>query len=134
MAAKIVELIIGAIISLLFGLIAKKLDKLEKNRSLHEEAFNKTQDDVKSIRADIKNINRLISESEMRTSRYRIIRFDDEELSGTCHSDDHWDQILEDIDIYSTYCDAHPEFHNHKGQGAMQRILTSYNERRIINV
>lgn len=134
MAVKIIELIIGAIISFLFGLIAKKLDKIEKSRELHREAFNKTQEDIESIRIDITALNRLISESEMRTSRYRIIRFDDEELSGSIHSEDHWAQILEDIDIYSSYCDTHPEFHNHKGQGAMQRILTSYNERRIVNV
>ncbi len=129
MTTKMIELIIGAIITLLFGLIAKKLDKIEKNRELHREAFNKTQDDIESIRTDIKTINRLISESEMKTARYRIIRYDDEELSGIVHSDDHRDQILEDIDVYTTYCDSHPEFHNHKGQGAMQRILADYGRR-----
>lgn len=123
MIVKVLELIIGAIISLLFGLIAKKLDKIEKNRELHRAAFNKTQDDIESIRADIQTLSRLISESEMRSARYRIIRYDDEQLSGIKHSDDHRDQILEDIDTYTAYCDSHPEFHNHKGQGAMQRIL-----------
>lgn len=131
MGVKILELIIGAIITLLFGLIAKKLDKIDKSREYHREAFAQTQQDVQSIRNEIKSINQIISESEMRNSRYRIIRFDDEETAGTTHhSCDHWEQILEDIDIYSTYCDNHPEFHNHKGQGAMQRILTRYDRRR----
>lgn len=130
MAAKIIELIIGAIISLLFGLIAKKLDKIEKDRSNHREAFNQTQEDIQEIRKDIGAICTRISESEMRNSRYRIIRFDDEVTRGDWHSDDHWDQILEDADMYSTYCSTHPEFKNHKGQCAMKHILQMYDERR----
>lgn len=131
MVVKVIELIIGAIISLFFGLIAKKLDKIEKNREMHREAFAKMQGDFRSLETKIQTLTTIVSESEMRNARYRIIRFDDEETTGIRHSDDHWDQILEDIDIYTTYCDCHPEFHNHKGQGAMQRILAKDQERRM---
>lgn len=77
------------------------------------------------MKSEIQELKTIVEEWQMRTARYRIIRFDDEEQHGIEHTDDHWDDVLESCDIYQTYVDSHPDFHNHKGQAAMQRTITT---------
>lgn len=82
---------------------------------------------LSSIEDKLTRLQKSVEENQAMTSRYRIIRYDDEMMSGVIHSKDHEEQILEDINIYKEFCINHPDFVNHKGQGAMQRILTRYN-------
>jgi hypothetical protein len=61
-----------------------------------------------------------------RQARIRILRFSDECAEGVRHSESLFDDILDDIDRYEAYCNAHPEFPNNKGRVAMERIKTIY--------
>lgn len=67
-----------------------------------------------------------IDESLAITSRYRIIRFDDEIMFRVKHSEEHFDQILEDVDRYEKYCKEHPEFPNNKAVNAIDNIKRVY--------
>ena len=58
--------------------------------------------------------------------RYRILRFYDEICEGRKHSESHFEDILDDIDAYETYCAAHSEYHNNRGHVAMQYIRDTY--------
>ena len=42
------------------------------------------------------------------------------------HSESHFEDILDDIDNYSKYCDTHPDFRNCRGQLAMKNIRITY--------
>lgn len=84
----------------------------------------KTQKETMQELADkIQKLTTIVEDDIAMTSRYRIIRYDDEELHGVHHSADHKAQIMEDCNIYKSYCDNHPNFVNHKGQNAMNRIM-----------
>lgn len=64
--------------------------------------------------------------------RVRILRFNDEICRGTQFSENHFEDILEDIDVYERFCDAHPDYHNGKGVIAMAHIKAEY-EKHMVN-
>lgn len=64
--------------------------------------------------------------------RIRILRFNDELCRGTKFSENHFEDILEDIDAYEDFCDSHPDYHNGKGIIAMAHIKAEY-EKHMIN-
>lgn len=64
--------------------------------------------------------------------RVRILRFNDEICRGTQFSENHFEDILEDIDVYERFCDAHPDYHNGKGAIAMAHIKAEY-EKHMVN-
>lgn len=59
-------------------------------------------------------------------TRIRILRFYDEICEGKKHSENHYEDILEDIDYYEKFCTAHKDFRNNKGQIAMAGIKSTY--------
>ena len=48
------------------------------------------------------------------------------ELHGTRHSQEHFEQILADIDAYEIYCKDHKDFKNNKTKVTTERILDVY--------
>ena len=71
-------------------------------------------------------------EREIRHARIRILRFRDECSHGVLHSREHFDQVIEDIDSYETYCSDHPDFKNNKAVASIQLIKDTY-KRRLMN-
>lgn len=61
-------------------------------------------------------------------ARLRILRFSDEITEGKHHSQEHYDDILKDIDKYEKYCLANPEFPNNKAVMAVSNIKDKYAE------
>lgn len=64
--------------------------------------------------------------------RVRILRFNDELCRGTQFSENHFEDILEDIDAYEKFCDSHKDYHNGKGAIAMAHIKAEY-EKHMVN-
>ena len=60
------------------------------------------------------------------SQRYRILRFYDEICEGRRHSESHFEDILDDIGAYQTYCANHPKYKNNRGHVAMQYIRDTY--------
>ena len=85
--------------------IDKRIDKMQ-------ESFNNHVKDYEAAKAS--------------SQRYRILRFYDEVCSGQKHSESHFEDILDDIDSYETYCDKHKEYKNNRGHVAMQYIRDTY--------
>ena len=75
---------------------------------------------------EITEVKREVGESSAVTSRYRILRFDDEILHEIKHSKEHFDQILLDIDVYEKFCEAHPDFKNNLAVMAIKHIKEIY--------
>ncbi len=74
-----------------------------------------------------------LEENEANAARYRIIRFDDEIRMKTRHSEEHFNQILDDIDQYEKYCKKHPDYPNRKAKSAISNIDAVYNRCREEN-
>lgn len=109
-------------LSWLFGQIGKmtnkeladKVDGLEKKVGGLEVAVEK-----RSAKDD---------KQEAINCRRDILAFGDEVRRGVKHSHEHFNQILEDIDGYEKYCDAHPEFENNKTVATKQKIIEVYRD------
>ena len=74
-------------------------------------------------------VNTLKGEEELeraRQARQRILRFNDEILHAQRHTKEHFDEILEDIDLYENYCREHEEYENNKAVLAIATIRDIY--------
>ena len=117
--------LIGLVIILL-GLI--KIPKVDLNlwtilgralgKAINGDLFTKISDIEKELKIYIK----LAEEERIREARRRIIRFADEVYYEQGHSKEHYDEILEDINIYEAYCKAHEGFVNNKATTAIDSI------------
>lgn len=67
-----------------------------------------------------------IDENDAKNARYRIIRFNDEVRHNEKHTEEHFDQILDDIDTYEKYCKMHPLFPNGKALHSVSNIKKIY--------
>ena len=64
--------------------------------------------------------------STVKQIRQSIIRFNDEILDSKKHTEESYNCILDDIDLYEKYCNAHPTFPNNKAVMAIQNIKDNY--------
>jgi hypothetical protein len=95
--------------------INSKVDKLSK--SIDEL---KRQNDL---------INHTIGEDRAITARVRILRFGDEVSRGIKHSEENFEQVLSDIDMYEKYCASHPKFKNNQTVMTTKVIKETYEMR-----
>lgn len=116
--------VLPSIIAGLFSVIlANKATKKEK-----EEEQNKVliKLDVLSSKLE-KHVN---EDAEARTdeARLRVLRFGDEVRRGVLHTEEHWGDILRDIDHYENYCDQHPEYENNRATRTIHYLKDVYDE------
>lgn len=74
-----------------------------------------------------------LNESEATNCRYRILRFDDEIRHKVRHTEEHFNQIMEDIDDYERYCSGHPNYKNSKAVSAIENTRRTYEKCRREN-
>ena len=89
-----------------------------------------------AVEAVDKKLDDHIQEQEFadaKACRTRILRFYDEICEGKLHSENHFEDILEDIDKYEAFTRAHPDFPNNKGQLAMKHIKDVYEKCKLKN-
>lgn len=85
-------------------------------------------DKVDDLSKEIDQLKKSEELRDVRYSRQRILRFNDEILFGYQHSKEHFDEILEDIDTYEKYCREHEEYENNKAEIAIATIEEVYKE------
>lgn len=88
--------------------------------------LDKQAEDIDNMKNEISNIRKEVNENSATSSRYRILRFDDELLHGMKHTKEHFDQILVDIDIYEKFCVRNPDFRNNLATMAISHIKNIY--------
>lgn len=93
----------------------EKLDKLESKVAELEKRDNQQDEEREKERA--------------LSARRRILRFADECRRQEKHSEEYFNNILEDISMYKDYCDTHPMFENEKVIIAIQVIDETYKRR-----
>ena len=82
-----------------------KIDKLEKRDS---------EQDTKQ------------EEEKVKAARRRILRCSDEIRSKQRHSEEYFNDVLDDISYYKQYCKNHPEFENEKAVLAIKLVERTY--------
>ena len=125
---------------------ATKNDKKEAKKEADEKALMESfkeavgivkdfADEIGIIKADLielKESNRAQDAARALDKAYearrRILQFADEIRRGIRHSMEHFNDILDDITYYTTYCNDHPKFQNDKAVRSIQRIEEVYDE------
>lgn len=74
----------------------------------------------------VKEVSERVDASSATNARTRVLRFDDELINGVHHSREYFQQTLEEIDTYETYCQKHPEFKNNACVLAIEHIRRVY--------
>ena len=97
--------------------LTKQLGSLNKKIDTVEEKFDKRIDET----------NDKIDQNQAILARTHILRFADEQRSGTIHhSKEYFEQQLDDIKTYTDYCEEHPKFKNERAVMASEYVKEEY--------
>ena len=123
--------IIGILI-VLTGMV--KIPKVELNiwnwlgRLIGRSINGEVMEHVKKLTNEVDTLKKEEELERARQARQRILRFNDEILFNKRHSKEHFDEILDDIDTYEAYCEAHEDYENNKAVLAISTIREVYKE------
>jgi hypothetical protein len=117
MDSEVIVAIIGAVFasSGLWGLLQYLISRKDK-----------TGEKIDKLTVLVQEISERVDHSSATSARTRIMRFDDELINGIHHSREYFQQTLEEIDTYETYCQKHPEFKNNACVLAIEHIRRVY--------
>lgn len=73
-----------------------------------------------------KDISDKLEQKDAEDARNHILRFGDEIKNKVRHSEEYFNQILDDITKYEQYCDQHPDFKNARTMATKQIIKDVY--------
>ena len=104
----------------------KTQDSIAELKAELKADIKESNDDIENLKKSLASHIREDEESKNRQARIRILRFYDEICEGKRHSENHFEDIIEDIDDYESYCQIHPEFRNNRGKTACEYIKEIY--------
>lgn len=81
---------------------------------------------ITALTEKLSSVQKEVNENAAMSSRYRILRFDDEIRHKVIHTKEHYDQIIIDIDVYELFCERHPDFKNNQAYQAIGNIKRMY--------
>ena len=84
--------------------------------------------EIQDLRVELKENEEKEDEREVINARIRILEFCDELQEGRKHSKDRYDQVLQDITLYNSYCSVHPDFKNNQTEATVKYIEREYND------
>lgn len=100
--------------------------KLDDEIHQVEEEIHKVDSKVDSLQTEFNNHVNNVQERDALNSRRRILEFNDKVIQHEFHTQESWNQILEDIDTYEDYCLKHPDFPNNKCLLAIDHLKEQY--------
>lgn len=98
-------------------------------KAMHKDLVDKlesVQDDVQNLQKKHDELRKRMDKDDTDQCRTRILRFSDELRRGVGHSEEFFNQILDDISDYERYCIEHPEYRNNKAGNAIAEIDKVY--------
>ena len=116
----------GSGLAAVIAIIPTIITNRKKTQDSIKESNEATKKQFESLRSDFDSHVNDYEAARAASQRYRILRFYDEVCEGRRHSESHFEDILDDIDDYETYCDHHRDFKNNRGHLAMQYIRDTY--------
>lgn len=118
--------VIGNIAVALIAIIPTIISNRKKTEQSIKDMTEATDKRVDKLQSSFDSHVNDYEAAKAASQRYRILRFYDEVCEGRKHSESHFEDILDDIDQYETYCSEHPNFKNNRGHVAMQYIRDTY--------
>lgn len=86
------------------------------------------KEDLSGVHKELDSMKEKADEREANATRNRILRFDDELRRKIEHSEEFWNQTLDDVTSYRRYCSERGEekYPNSKAEAAMINIEETY--------
>lgn len=95
----------------------------------HDSKNDRTKDILKAV-ADTNTrltaLEKSFEQDKATQARTKILRFRDELYNNIDHSQEYFEQVLDDIEAYNKYCSIHPEFRNGRTKIAAKYINDEY--------
>lgn len=120
MGESIILAIVGSgLLSTIISWIFKRLDRKKDKQDAILSSLAKLSNDLQAhIDGD--------REKDATEARTKILQFSDEVRRGILHSQESWEQRIDDCDTYLKYCGEHPNYQNSKATLSIQNIRTVY--------
>lgn len=97
--------------------------------SRHDQKAGKKDDVLSAINTlsdRVENIEKSLDERDAVLARTHILRFRDELYNNINHSQEYFEQTLDDIETYNQFCAGHPKFANGRTKAASDYIRSEY--------
>lgn len=97
--------------------------------SRHDQKHDKTKSIMDSIDALSKKVDKVessLNERDAVLARTHILRFRDELYNDIRHSQEYFEQTLDDCQTYDLFCSEHPRFANGRTKAAAEYIRDEY--------
>lgn len=120
--------VIVACVTSIGAFITTLMNRVWQIRDRKSDKIDAVSAEVKEIKDTLKSH---IAEDEIRDilqARRRIIDFADECRRGTKHSEEHFNNVLSDIDTYERYCNDHPNFENRQAVSSIAFVAEIYDQ------
>lgn len=120
--------VIVACVTSIGAFITTLMNRVWQIRDRKSDKIDEVSTEVKEIKDTLKSH---IAEDEIRDilqARRRIIDFADECRRGTKHSEEHFKNMLSDIDTYEHYCNDHPNFENRQAALSIAFVADVYDK------
>lgn len=92
------------------------------------QANKEVKNELRKIQVEFLDLKDSEELKEVKNSRRRILRFNDEIINHVRHSREYFDDILEDVNQYEMYCNKTPNFQNGKAALAIENIERVYRD------
>ena len=118
--AATIALISGGLVSLIEFFIRRNDEKKDKNSEVLKA--------IQNLADKITGIENRMDKENADEARRNILSFDDELRRGVPHSEESFNQVLQDIKFYRNYCREHTDYENDKATSAIAHIRETYQE------
>ena len=108
----------GGVISLIEFLIRRKDERSDR--------LSEVLGAIAALKGDVAEIRDQLARENADDARRNILLFDDELRRGLEHSEESYDQILDDMKFYERYCAHHKDYENNKAANAIRHINDVY--------
>ena len=108
----------GGVISLIEFLIRRKDERSDR--------LSEVLGAIAALKGDVAEIRDQLARENADDARRNILLFDDELRRGLEHSEESYDQILDDMKFYERYCSHHKDYENNKAANAIRHINDVY--------
>lgn len=115
---------LGKLVSRFFGLLGKRIGKAISGEIVTELGEIKNRLSELEKHDDWQDAER--AEDKALDARRRVLQFADEIRRKTRHSEEHFNNIFEDINYYKTYCGDHKNFENDRARISIKIIEETY--------
>ena len=102
------------------------LTAIIQKRSKDKENENEILKAIADLKQDIEGLKEDMDKDNADAARNRILRFDDELRRHIDHSEEFFNQTMDDVNFYMSYCKHHEDYKNSRADVAILHINECY--------